>query len=96
MSVDKVSTTYGGIRALLRSRKRVISNHFETCGPISHVWLPSTIPDVIAFLDGVSSDHVSQTANSNVLHNHRLFLYHYLRVLRLLAEYEKWILYEPS
>ena len=41
MSVDKVSTTCRGIRALLRPRKRSISSHFETCGPIAHVGVPS-------------------------------------------------------
>ena len=42
MAVDKASTTYRGIRALLRPHKRIISSSFETCGPISHVWLLST------------------------------------------------------
>jgi len=42
MAADKVPTTPRGVGALLRPHKHIISSHFETCGPISHVWLPST------------------------------------------------------
>src|SRR5262249_20707877 len=35
MSVDKVSTTSRGRRALFRPRQRRISGHVETCGPIA-------------------------------------------------------------
>jgi hypothetical protein len=41
--VDKVSTTNVKAKALLRSRKSMILALFKACGPISHVWLPSTL-----------------------------------------------------
>ena len=40
--MNKVSTTHAKTMVLLRSRKGMILALFETCGPISHVWLPST------------------------------------------------------
>ena len=41
-AMNKVSTTHAKTMVLLRSRKGMILALFETCGPISHVWLPST------------------------------------------------------